>query len=53
MVNFDAVLATVLPWLIIFIIILIIWSKVQQQSMMETIQELREIILALTTREDE
>lgn len=52
MVSFEGFLEVSLPWIIVFLIILIIWSRIQNQSLKETIEEMKEIILSFTTKEE-
>lgn len=44
-------LDTVLPLGIILFIILLVWSKMQHQSIKETIFEIRDILLGLNPKE--
>lgn len=46
-------LASSLPWIIVFLIILIVWSKIQNQRLLDTVNEIKEMIGNLTTTVDE
>lgn len=49
MISFDS-------WILLFlglIFILLIWSKIMQQTMMETIKEIKEILTSLIMVEEE
>jgi len=46
-------LSSGLPWFIILLIILIVWSKIQNQKVLDTVNEIKEMIGNLTTTVDE
>jgi len=52
MASFEEIIAASLPWIIVALIVLIAWSRIQNQTLKETIEELKEIVAGFTTREE-